>query len=124
MGRLRSSDQEAPRKGTSVMTETTAAGTKSKTPRAGASPFDLQNYEMPKFDLPKMEVPEAFRATADTGAAHAKDAYEKAKVATEEATELLKNSYAAAAKGTADYNLKVIEIARTNTNGAFDYVPN
>ena len=27
-----------------------------------------------------------------------------------------------AANGTADYNLKVIEIARTNTNGAFDYV--
>jgi phasin len=42
-------------------------------------------------------------------------------VAGEQATDLLKNAYATAAKGTADYNLKIIEIARTNTKTAFEY---
>ena len=32
----------------------------------------------------------------------------------------MQGTYAAAAKGTTAYNLKVIEIARTNTNNAFD----
>ena len=31
------------------------------------------------------------------------------------------DAYTTAAKGATDYNLKVIEIARTNTNAAFDY---
>jgi len=42
-------------------------------------------------------------------------------VAGEQATDLLKNAYATAAKGTADYNLKIIEIACTNTKIAFEY---
>ena len=36
-------------------------------------------------------------------------------------TDLLKNSYATAAKGASDYNLKFIKVARANTNTAFDY---
>ena len=32
-----------------------------------------------------------------------------------------KIAYAAVAKGATDYNLKLIEIARTNTRAAFDY---
>ena len=39
----------------------------------------------------------------------------------EEATDLLKSAYTTAANGTADYNRKVIEIARTNAHAAFDY---
>ena len=88
-----------------MMTVTSSARTKSKTPN---------------FGLPNMETPEAFRAMADNGAAHAKDICENAKAATEEATALVGNTYAAA-KGATDYNLKVIEIARTNTNRAFDH---
>ena len=40
---------------------------------------------------------------------------------TEEATNLLQHTYTAAAKCATDYNLKVFEIARINTNAAFDY---
>ncbi len=103
------------------MTEATTAATKVKTAKYTASPFGLPNYEMPKFDLPKMEVPEAFREIAEKGVAQAKDTYEKAKAVAEEATDLLKDTYTTAAKGVTDYNLKVIEIARTNINTAFDY---
>jgi len=58
---------------------------------------------------------------AEKGVAQAKDSYEKIQAAAEEATDLLKSAYTPAANGTADYNRKVIEIARTNAHAAFDY---
>jgi phasin len=64
---------------------------------------------------------EAFRETAEKGVAQVKDTYEKAKVATEQATDILKDTYATAAKGTIEYNLKIIENARANTNAAFEH---
>jgi phasin len=99
----------------SVMTEATTGANKAKTAKHTASSFGVHNYEMPKFDLPKMEMPDSFRKMAEKGAAQAKDNYEKIQAATVEDT------YTTAAKGATDYNLKVIEIARTNTNAAFDY---
>jgi len=103
------------------MTIATTATTKAKTEKLSSSSFGLPNSEIPKIDLSKMEVPTALRELADKGIAQARDTYENAKAATEEATDLLKDTYKTAAKGTTDYNLKVIEIARTNTNAAFDY---
>ena len=108
------------------MTETTTAASKAKTTEHAASSFGMPDYgipkfEMPKFDLPNMEIPEAFREMAEQGAAHARDTYAKAKVASEEAADLLQKTYATVAKGATDYNLKLIEIARSNTRAAFDY---
>ena len=69
----------------------------------------------------KTQTTDGFREIADKGLAQAKVNVDKAKTATDEGTNLLKNSYATAAKGATDYNLKFIEIARANTNTAFDY---
>ena len=105
------------------MTEATAS-VKAKTTKAtvpAGSIFELPKFELPKFDLPKLEVPAAFREIAEKSVAQAKDAYERVKAAAEEATDLLEDTYTTAAKGAADYNLKVIEAARANTNAAFDY---
>jgi phasin len=82
--------------------------------------FDAK-FEMPKFDLPKMEVPAAFREIAEKSVSHAKENYEKLKVATEEATEVLEETYATATKGSTEYGLKLIDAARLNTNAAFDF---
>jgi len=38
-----------------------------------------------------------------------------------QATDVVKESYATAAKGATEFNLKFMEIARTNTNTAFEY---
>ena len=103
------------------MTEANTANIKAKTEKHTGSSFGLPNSENPKFDLSKMEMPAAFREFADKGVAQARNTYENAKAATEEATDLLKGTYKTAAKGATDYNLKVMEIARTNTNSAFDY---
>src|SRR5579864_4591332 len=108
------------------MTETTTAASKAKTTKHPASSFDMPDYgipkfEIPKFDLPNMEMPKAFREMTEKGVAHTRDAYAKAKVASEEAADLLENACEAVAKRATDYNLKLFEIARTNTRAAFDY---
>ena len=69
----------------------------------------------------KAQTTDGFREIADKGLTQAKANFDKAKAATDEGTDLFKNSYATAAKGATDYNLKFIEIARANTNTAFDY---
>jgi phasin len=76
---------------------------------------------MNEFATAAIQSNEAFRETAEKGVAHAKDTYEKAKVATGQATDILKDTYATAAKGATEYNLKIIEIARANTNSAFEH---
>ena len=96
------------------------------TTKSAFTPFDVSKFEMPKFelpgfDLPKFEVPAAFREAAEKGVAQAKEGWEKMKSATEEATEVLEESYTTATKGASAYGLKVIDAARTNTNAAFDF---
>lgn len=106
------------------MTDATASTPKPKAPKpTTALPpmFDVPKFEMPKFDLPKFEVPPAFREIAEKSVAQAKEAYDKVKAAAEEATDALEDTYTTAAKGASDYNLKVIEAARANTNAAFDF---
>jgi chaperonin GroEL (HSP60 family) len=107
------------------MTETTTAATKAKTTKPAASSFiqpdfGMPKFEMPKFDMPTMEMPEAFREMAEKGVEHTRDACAKAKVASEEAADVLENTYGAAAKHASDSNRKLIEIARTNTRAAGD----
>jgi phasin len=102
-------------------TPTAAAKPKAKAATPIVPLFELPKFDLPKFDLPKMEVPAAFREIAEKGVAQAKDAYEKVKAATEEATDLIEDTYTTAVKGTVDYNLKVIEAARANANAAFDF---
>jgi len=90
-------------------------------PEVTASAFEMPKFDMPHFEIPKMEIPAAFREFAEKSASQAKDTYEKMKFAAEEATDVLEGTYASASKGAADYGLKLIETARTNTNAAFDF---
>ena len=103
------------------MTDATTAKTKAGKPAPVVPMFEMPKFEMPKFDMPKFEVPPVFREFAEKGVAQAKEAYEKVKAAAEEATDMLEDTYTTAAKGASEYNLKVIEAARANTNAAFDY---
>lgn len=83
--------------------------------------FEMPKFEIPNFEMPKMEVPAAFREVAEKSVAQAKESWEKMKAASEEATEVMEETYATASKGASDYGLKMIEAARANTNAAFDY---
>jgi phasin len=110
----------------SIMTEASVGISKTKTAKHTSSPSGMPDhgipkFEIPKFDLQNMEMPEAFREVAEQGIAHARDTYAKAKMASEEVADLLKNTYTTATKGATEYNLKLIEITRINTRAAFDY---
>jgi phasin len=95
------------------MTEATAKTKKSA--------FDMPTFEMPSFEMPKMEVPAAFREFAEKSVSQAKDNWEKMKAVTEDATDMIESSYSTASKGAADYGLALIDVARANTNAAFDF---
>jgi phasin len=103
------------------MAEAATAAPKVKTTKPATAAFEMPKFEMPKFDMPKVEMPAAFREFAERGVAQAKDTYEKMKAAAEEATDVLETTYSTATKGCSDYGLKVIEVARANTNAAFDF---
>jgi len=96
------------------MTTVTAGATKAKTAQHPAS------SPGPRSEIPKSDQP--YREMAQEGVARAEGISESATAAAAQATDLLKNTYATAAKGASDYNLKVLEIARTNAGSAFDYV--
>lgn len=91
-------------------------GTKSNTTSEGT------NFPYAAFDFGKaVEFPMGLRELAEKSVAQTKDAYEKLRAAAEDATGALEGTFSIAAKGMADYNRKVIEVARANANAAFDY---
>jgi len=80
------------------------------------------NFPYAAFDFGKaVEFPMGLREIAEKSVAQTKDAYEKLRAAAEDATGALEGTFAIAAKATADYNRKVIEVARANANAVFDY---
>ena len=63
----------------------------------------------------------AAKEFGEKGLANIKGASEKLTAATEQTTKLMENTYAVAAKGIKDYNLKALEFAKVNSDTAFDY---
>jgi hypothetical protein len=53
--------------------------------------------------------------------AYAKEAYGKTQAAAGEATKVMEQTYSAASKGAADFNLHLLDIAQTNINATFDF---
>jgi phasin len=103
------------------MTDNTMKPKPAKAAATVVPMFEMPKFDIPKFDMPKMEVPAAFRELAERSVAQARDGYEKIKAVAEDATDVLEDTYATASKGAADYTLKTINIARQNTNAAFDF---
>ena len=104
------------------MTDNTMKPKPAKAPATVIPMFEMPKFDIPKFEMPKMEVPAAFRELAEKGVAQTKDAYEKVKAAAEESTEMLEACYSTASKGSTEYGLKMIEIARANTNATFSFI--
>ena len=86
-------------------------------PKGNRSNFPLSAFEFGKATV----FPVSFRELTEKSLAQSREAYDKMKAAAEDATGALEGTFSMAAKGTADYNRKVIEVARANANAAFDY---
>jgi phasin len=63
----------------------------------------------------------ASKTNAEKGAAQIKETAEKFSAATEQTTRLAENTFASAAKGIKDYNVKIFEFAQLNSEAALDY---
>src|SRR2546430_2603485 len=55
------------------------------------------------------------------GAAYGKDTYAKTQAAAGETTKVMQQTYAAASKGAADFNLQLLDIVQANMNANFDF---
>jgi phasin len=69
----------------------------------------------------RADATQAFRETAEDGAAQVKAAFANASTAAADAATLMKDSYSRTIKGAQEYNTKVIEFAQANTKAAFDF---
>lgn len=67
------------------------------------------------------QVPEQVRAFAEKGVSQARESYQKLKEAAETNNGAIEAAYTSATKGAGDFTAKVIEIAKTNTESAFDF---
>jgi phasin len=67
------------------------------------------------------QVPEHVRVLAEKGVAQAREGYQKFKEAAETSNVALEAVYTSATKGAGDFTSKVLDIARTNTESAFDF---
>jgi phasin len=63
----------------------------------------------------------AAKRLGDKARAQAENTFEKMSSAAEQTTNAVQETYAGAVLGAREFNLKVIEITRTNLNSAFDY---
>jgi phasin len=61
------------------------------------------------------------RELTDKGAAYAKDTYSRTQAAAGETTKVMQQTYFAASKGAADFNLQLLDAAQANMNAAFDF---
>ena len=77
--------------------------------------------EAPRYEASADHAMSAFREMTEKGVNQAKDTYAKMRSAAEETTGVLENTYANASKGATDYGLRMLEMARANTNATFDY---
>jgi phasin len=82
---------------------------------------ETMNSEMLPFGWPKLEVPSVFRGIAEQSIARIKESNEKMKTTSSEITDVLRATYPTAAKGAADYGVKVIEMANVNAGTAFNF---
>jgi phasin len=65
-------------------------------------------------------VPESLREAVETGVSQAKESYDRVRASTEEATEALEETFAAAMRGASDFNDQVMEAFKADARAQFD----
>ena len=68
----------------------------------------------------RAELPSSFIDLFEKSIARAKDTHEKVATIVEHSTEAFGEAFSCANRGSAEYRVKLMEIARTNANSAFD----
>ena len=66
--------------------------------------------------MPSVEMPAAFREFAEQSIAQARDGYSKMKVAAEEATDMVEDTYETAREGAFAIGVKTLDVAKAKAN--------
>src|ERR1044072_7072054 len=82
---------------------------------------DAARFAQVQLQLPKLEMSAAVQELAEKNLVEAQLHFERIKAATDKALLQIEEVNAAAARGAAEYGIKLIEVARTNTHAAFDF---
>src|SRR4051812_6512610 len=94
--------------------------TQTRSQKSGRAAAAAAAEEMTATQTLRAEAPSSVTDLLDKGLARAKDAHEKATAILEHSTEAFEEAYTCATRGSAEYRQKLLEIARTNYNVAFD----
>ncbi len=99
-----------------------AAKSKTAKPAAPKAKASKPSTTEDVFDMSMPEVPAIMQEMAEKSVAQAKDTYEKIRVAAEEATDLMEDSYESARQTTIGFNLKAIDTVKTNSDATFEFM--
>ena len=77
--------------------------------------------DSPKTMTAKPKIDQAFQATAQNVSSQAKEASETMSRAAAQSTDLMKDCYATGLKGALEYNAKVMEFAKSNSEAVFGF---
>ena len=96
--------------------------TEKAAPKAKAKTTKTAAPEVDAFGIANLEVPAAMRDIAEKSVNQAKEAYDKIKSATEEATDMIEDSYETTRQNVVEFNKKAIDVAMANTNATFEFM--
>ena len=98
------------------MNDTATQTRTSRSNRPSAAPAE----DNPAVGTLRPEMPASFVDLFEKSVARAKDAHEKVASIVEHSAEAFEEAFSCANRGSAEYRNKLMEIARTNANAAFD----
>jgi phasin len=96
------------------MNETVQARTQKAARSAASATEDMAAATL------RPELPSSFVDLFEKSIARAKDAHEKMTAVVEHSTQALEEIFSCANRGSAEYRVKLMEIARANANAGFD----
>lgn len=93
---------------------------KSAKPAAAETAIAANPFEAFSMPMSSVEMPTVFREFAEKSLAQAREGYSKMKVAAEEATDLVEDTYETARESAFAIGVKALDVAKANSDASFD----
>lgn len=102
-----------------MSTETKSA--KTAKPAAAENAIPANPFEAFNMPMPAVEMPTVFREFAEKSIAQAREGYSKMKVAAEEATDMVEDTYETAREGAFAIGVKALDVAKAHSDASFAF---
>jgi phasin len=94
---------------------------KTAKPTAAETAIPTNPFEAFNMPMPAVEMPTMFREFAEKSIAQAREGYSKMKVAAEEATDMVEDTYETAREGAFAIGVKALDVAKANSDASFAF---